>query len=256
MAVTDPKIKRGLLRSLSREKVSAELGPDWQQAPRENLVADIIAAMQRQIVSGELAAGNPLPSEGELAAAFGVSRTVIREAMQTLRARGLVQGSQGKRAVVRSVDAQASVESIQLLMRRAGGSLHQLTEVRRPLEIEIAGLAAQRAKPPQIAALRDANRQLAAATDLETAAAADVAFHQRLAEASGNPLFVMLLSTIAGLLEESRRRTIAHSGLRLAVTEHEKILATIEAHEPAEARRAMTRHMQLIERDLSESLER
>lgn len=223
--------------------------------PRENLVTDVIASLQQAIVDGELPAGCALPSEGELSTQYHVSRTVIREAMQTLRAQGLVQVSQGKRAVVRSANSQASVESIQLLLRRSGGSLLQLTEVRRPLEIEIAGLAAARATPQQIAGLKSANRQLASATDLETAAAADVEFHQRLAEASGNPLFVLLLSTIATLLEESRRRTIAHSGLRLAVTEHERILATIEAHEPVEARRAMQRHMQLIQRDLSESLE-
>lgn len=217
----------------------------------DNLVDEVVVRVKAHILGGQLPAAAPLPSEGKLAESFRVSRTVVREAMRILSAQGLVEISQGKRARVKAVDPQATIDSLDALLSRSASSLAHLTEVRRPLEVEIAGLAAERATDEQLAALEQANVQLAIATDLEQAVEADVHFHRLLAEATGNLIFVLVLETIAQLLRESRRRTIATSGQQLALDEHRRILTTVRIRDAQAAREAMAMHLRLVKRDLT-----
>lgn len=223
------------------------------QAPpllSENLVDEVVGRLRAHIVGGKLPPNSLLPSEGKLAESFRVSRTVVREAMRILQAQGLVVLSQGRRAAVKRADPEAAIASLDALLSRSDSSLEHLTEARLPIEIEIAGLAAERATPDQLAALEEANHDLEQACDLEQAVDADVRFHRLLAEATGNPIFVLILETIAQLLRESRRRTIKSGGKQLALDEHRKILATVSTGDRKAAREAMQFHMQLIERDL------
>jgi GntR family transcriptional repressor for pyruvate dehydrogenase complex len=216
-----------------------------------NRVDEVVQRLREQIVGGKLAAGESLPSEGDLATTLRVSRTVIREAMRILCTQGLVEISQGRRPRVKEADAQAAIISLDALLSRGSDSLQHLTEVRLPLEVEIAGLAAERATPEQLQQLAQANEQLANANTLEECIAADIAFHRALAAATNNPLFVLLLETVAQLLRESRRRTLTQSGTRLALEEHRRIYETVAQHDAAAARAAMRQHMRLIERDLA-----
>ena len=216
-----------------------------------NRVDEVVQQLREQIVGGKLTAGESLPSEGDIAAKLRVSRTVIREAMRILCTQGLVEISQGRRPRVKQADPQAAIISLDALLSRGSSSLQHLTEVRLPLEVEIAGLAAARATNEQLAALTQANDQLAQAPDLEACIEADIAFHRALAAATNNPLFVLLLETVAQLLRESRRRTLTQSGTRLALEEHIRIYETVAQHDVAAARAAMRQHMSLIERDLA-----
>ncbi|MFM7041162.1 MAG: FadR/GntR family transcriptional regulator [Planctomycetaceae bacterium] len=219
-------------------------------APARNLVDQVVTHLRARILAGDHAVGVSLPSEGDLAESFGVSRTVIREAMRSLRAQGLVVMSQGSRPRVAEVDARPTVESLALLLARSRTTLLGLTEVRRPLETEIARLAATRATAEQIAALCDANVELEHATTLEQRVAADVRFHDRLAVATGNPVFGVLLGTLGGLLVESRRRTIRAAGVAPALIGHREILAAVDRHDPTAAEAAMRRHLDWAERDI------
>ncbi|QDU29392.1 HTH-type transcriptional regulator LutR [Anatilimnocola aggregata] len=216
-----------------------------------NRVDEVVQRLREQIVGGKLAAGESLPSEGDLATTLRVSRTVIREAMRILCTQGLVEISQGRRPRVKSADPQAAIISLDALLSRGSGSLQHLTEVRQPLEIEIAGLAAERASDVQLQAISATNEQLAAAATLEECIEADINFHRALAAATNNPLFVLLLETVAQLLRESRRRTLTQSGTKLALEEHLRIFETIKARDPVAARAAMRQHIRLIERDLA-----
>lgn len=215
-----------------------------------NRVDEVVQRLREQIVGGKLTTGASLPSEGDLATALRVSRTVIREAMRILCTQGLVEISQGRRPRVKGADPQAAIVSLDALLSRGSDSLQHLTEVRLPLEMEIAGLAAQRATEEQLQALDAANQRLAAAANLEDAIDADIGFHRALAAATNNPLFVLLLETVAQLLRESRRRTLTTSGVQLALDEHIRIYETVKQRDPEAARAAMRQHMRLIERDL------
>lgn len=215
-----------------------------------DLVGRVVTHLRDGILSGTHTAGASLPSEGSLAESLGVSRTVMREAMRSLRSQGLVVMSQGARPRVAEVDARPTVESLALLLARSKTTLLQLTEVRRPLEATIAGCAAERATAAQIAALHAANADLERAASLGDRVAADVRFHERLAEATGNPVFTVLLRTLGGLLVESRRRTIRTAGLAPALIGHREILAAVEQRDPAGAEAAMRRHLDWAEQNI------
>jgi GntR family transcriptional repressor for pyruvate dehydrogenase complex len=218
--------------------------------PSRNLVAAAAETLRGYILRGGLAAGDKLPSQGKLCSELGVSRSVIREAMQILQSQGLIEISQGRRPQVLPAGPDAAVGTLSTLVERTHVSLLALLEVRRPLEVEIAGLAAQRAERQRLEPLRAAAEALANAGDLEQQIAADVRFHKALAEAAGNPLFGVLLDVLAELLRESRRHTLRASGAAMALAYHRRILAAVEASDADEARRAMGEHMEQTRRDI------
>lgn len=208
-----------------------------------DLVAQVIAHLRQRIVAGSYAAGMSLPSEGSLAESLAVSRTVIREAMRSLRSQGLIVMSQGARPRVASVDSRPTAEALTLLLQRSQTTLFQLTEVRCPLESAIARHAAARAKASQIAALETSVDDLRRAKTLNARVAADIRFHELLAEATGNPVFTVLLQTLGRLLVASRKRTIRTSGPQPAIAGHTAILAAVARHDPPAAEAAMLEHL-------------
>jgi GntR family transcriptional repressor for pyruvate dehydrogenase complex len=193
-----------------------------------------------------------LPSEAELGRSLGVSRTVLREALKILQAQGLVALSQGKRARVSPADPRAAIESLDVLLRRSEGSLLHLVEVRRPLEAEIVELAAKRATAGELAEAEAAVAEQEAATTLDAQIEADLKFHRALAKASGNPVFVLLLDALAGLMRASRRKSLGDYGNRVPVDHHRAILDAVRRRDPAAARAALLGHLASNERHLRE----
>ena len=122
--------------------------------------------------------------------------------------------------------------------------------MRQPVEGEIAALAAERANAEHLRQLERAIHDLAAATQLEARIEADVRFHRILAEATGNPVFVLLLETLSDLLRESRQRTLAYSGVEQALAGHRAVLEAVRSCAPAKARETMQHHLRLAARDL------
>ena len=219
---------------------------------RLDLVQEVVSQMREQIISGDLKQGGTMLPEGKLCETMGVSRTVVREAMRILDAQGLVEVSQGRRPRVRPADPQTVVETFGTYLQRGDHSLLDLIEVRRPLEAEIAALAAKRARPPQIKAMQEAIDAMASASNLEGLVEADVLFHSALAAAAGNPLFPMLLKTWAGVMRRSRQETLAQTGVERALPGHRAVLAAICNGDPKAARTAMLEHLGMAEEDLRE----
>ncbi len=218
--------------------------------PRGVRTANIVQRITDEIVNGVLLAGAELPGEGTLAKSYGVSRTVMREAMRMLRGYGLIDMTQGKPPRVKPPDLESAVFGIELLLRRNRASLLNLVEARRPLEAEIAALAAVRANDEHARQLEHSIYALATASTLAERVEADVAFHRILAEATGNPVFVLLLKALAGFLQESRQKTLSYSGAELAIKGHRAILTAVRAHDAEAARAAMFKHLFSAERDL------
>lgn len=247
--------RNGTTGSLTLETSAAPPAPALVPVKEadESLLADtVLRQLTEHIVMGDFGANGTLPSQGELAASFGVSRTVIREAMRGLCAQGLVEVSQGRAPRVKPPDSTATIASLRLLLRRNRATLLHLMEVRKPLESEIAELAAKRANDEHLRQLTRAVHDLASATALERRIEADVRFHRVLSEATGNPVFVLLLETLAEFLYESRLKTLVHSGVERALAGHRAILRAVEAHDGDAARAAMQEHLRLAARDLQE----
>src|SRR5438128_5519835 len=123
----------------------------FDQVTREPRLSDKVAEMMLEtIFSRRLQVGDRLPSERELGEQFGVSRTVIREAVRALVAKGVIEVRSGSGLRVAAVDASAVRESMSLFLRGATLNYEKVHEVRRLLETHIAGLAAERATAPHL----------------------------------------------------------------------------------------------------------
>lgn len=220
-----------------------------QPIQTQSLVTQVVARLREQILSGRLAPEAMLPSEAQMVNSFGVSRTVIREALRHLRAQGLVEVTRGRRPHVKPVETQAAIEMIHSIIQRSDCTLAHLVEVRRALESEVASLAAVRATPAQVQAMCDANEAMLTAATVEQRIQNDWHFHERFAEASNNPIFVLLLKTVAGLFQESLRKT-SHSGAQVAYDAHSRLISAIKLQDPQLSRAITLENLHMTELDL------
>jgi len=214
------------------------------------LVRAAVERIREQILAGAYEPENLLPPEGKLGETLGVSRTVVREAMRMLAAQGLVEVSQGRRPRVRPADPETVVETFGTYLERGSHPLLDLIEVRRPLETEIAALDAQRATPREVQTLEEAMEAMTGAKTFEEMVTADIEFHRGLAQATGNPLFQLLLKTLAGAMRRSRQETLARTGIERALKGHAAILSAVQSRNPEAARTAMFTHLGMAEKDL------
>lgn len=154
--------------------------------------------LESLILNGSLQPGELLPTERELGEMLRVSRTVVRETIRLLAAKGLVELTPGSGTHVRAIGPSIIRDSLNLLLRANSLRPEDIYEVRRVLEISVAGIAAERAGTEEIAALEE-EIAILQQEDLQPAEYArhDFLFHIRLAEATGNPLFLALINSIS-----------------------------------------------------------
>ncbi|MES3004465.1 MAG: FCD domain-containing protein [Pseudomonadota bacterium] len=214
----------------------------------ERLSDRLAVQLAMQIESGVLAPGDRLPTEHQLAATHGVSRTVVREAMHQLASRALVVARQGSGVFVAPTPSHQPLAFDHSVLESVQSVVH-VVEVRRVLEGEIAALAAERATRAQIAELRRALKGIdTAVAEGRDGVAEDLAFHRTIGEATGNPQFRLLLGFLEQYLREGMRITRGNEARRrdfmLAVQcEHHAVLEAIAARDPAAARQHATEHI-------------
>lgn len=166
-----------------------------------NLHSDVLWQLGFAIVSGRYEQGSILPPDGELLEQFGVSRTVLREALKTLAAKGLIEARAriGTRVLPRNrwnlFDADVLAWHFELGPEVT--FLRSLAEVRIGIEIEAAALAAERRTDEQAEAMLEAVNLMEASTTPEEFARHDLQFHKLVAEASANPF----MASISALVE-------------------------------------------------------
>jgi GntR family transcriptional regulator, transcriptional repressor for pyruvate dehydrogenase complex len=220
------------------------------------LYEQIVQQIQDSITNGELKEGDQLPAERELAQQFGVSRTAVREAVKTLREKGLVEAYPGRGTFITNGNARSIQQTLDRMIRSGptGGTVH-LAEVREILEPEIAALAAQRVDEEMLSAMREAISVMdAARQDSDAFIEGDLDFHLALAEAAANPLILSLIDSIVGLLREQRTRTyFTDGGPERGQYHHKRILDAIEHRDSAGAREAMREHLKQVREDSRET---
>src|SRR5918994_6991880 len=137
----------------------------------------VIERMTQAIVEGRLRPGAPLPSEGQIAATFGISKPIAREALRELAAMGVVSVQQGKVSRVRAVDSGPLARFFRFAVGRTEQGLHDAVELRRMLEPRIAHLAAERRTSEQVVALQEILARMETAVgDVPRWIEADLAF--------------------------------------------------------------------------------
>jgi len=223
---------------------------------RQRLVDRVVEQVTRLIAGNKLAPGTRLPPEMKLAESIGVSRTVVREAIQILTARGLVETRHGVGTIVRAAGSRQFAEHLQMLLNLNGMTLDDLHQVRSILEVEIAGIAAAQASPADQAALAAMLERMSALTgDPLAYADADGEFHRALAHTAHNPLLVILLDSISALMREVRLAVSNVPGLyERSLNDHRILLAQIKTGDAPGARQAMREHLQHA-RQIQKSIE-
>jgi DNA-binding FadR family transcriptional regulator len=223
------------------------LRPVTHAPPLTREIAERIAG---QIASARLAPGAKLPTEQEMVAAMGVSRTVVREAVAALRARGLVVTRQGAGAFV-AADADRRPFQLAFDGLPSIAEVLEVMELRASVEVEAAGLAAERGSPAARRQVGTALATIDAALDRgESAIDEDFAFHRAIASATGNPQFAHFLEYLGRfIIPRQSIRVAAHrpegqrAYLETFQREHAAIAAAIAGRNGAAAREAMRQHL-------------
>ncbi len=205
-----------------------------------------------------LTPGSRIPSEAELAIRHGVSRVTVREAVKMVAGRGLLELARGRRAVVREPDSEALGQFVASIVQNDPEGMMHLVEARMSVEVQCAGLAAQRAIPKDIAAIADAladMRHAAQQTDADAVPeadaefhTADVRFHEAIAAAAKNRILVGILDAMVPALQKSfllARKNRAGRGRSTVhvVHAHQRILDCIKAGDQPGAEAAMRVHL-------------
>lgn len=219
-----------------------------QQAP--NLRSGLVDTLIAQIESGDLAPGQRLPTEQEIVNATGVSRTVVREALASLRAKGLITTRQGLGAFV-AKDPPPKTFSIVPTDLESIDEVLRVLELRMGVEVEAAGLAAKRRTAEDLARIEAKLDAIDAAVATSGAGSEeDFAFHRAISAATGNANFTRLFDTFGNAMiprqwaridrMDAVEREKHFAGMR---REHRAIFAAIEAEDVAAAQSAMRAHL-------------
>jgi GntR family transcriptional regulator, transcriptional repressor for pyruvate dehydrogenase complex len=223
---------------------------------REPVATQVARKLVEYLLSGAVEPGARMPSERQLAEAFGVGRSAMREAIKALSLIGLVEVRQGDGTYLRKADSALLPEVIEWGLLLGERRTMDLVEARQELEIIIAGLAARRRTERDIEDLRVLLERMERTTVSSSFVEADVAFHMRVAEASDNLVLRDIHSSVQALLRTWISRVMAAGGSReQSYLEHVPIFEAIVAGDAEAAQRAMEAHMGSAAGRLRASLE-
>lgn len=221
---------------------------DFGQLKRsEHLPARIAAQIGKEIAEGRVVPGDRLPTEHILAKTFGVSRSVVREAIAQLRNEGLVETRQGIGAFVTETRGRASIRIAQTALHDRE-SFRSLFQLRMSLEIEAAGLAAVHHDADDLQKLDEALALMTGAEKwTDEGIVADLAFHRALAAATHNEYFPLFIGFIAErislAINAARAAAILEEIVETTIAEHVAVRDAVASRDPVKARLAMRHHL-------------
>ena len=214
----------------------------------QRLYERVVEKVLELITSGAWKPGFRLPPERELSEAFGVSRTVVREAVKALEARGVLESTTGSGVSVRRADFNMVSRSLQTYMQLSNKDDFEfrLNEVRRVLEVEMVALAAGRITPEQRTKLHQICQQMrVSGNTAKQMAELDFRLHVTLAESTQNELFKVLLAPLINQLRDQIILTWEDfpRPVNLVFDQHEAIVVAVVSGDAEAARQAMIKHL-------------
>lgn len=216
-----------------------------RDAARQGPFEYVVEQLQTLACSGEYQVGDKLPSEKELCERYGVSRTVLREALRAVEAKGIVSIYAGKGIFVAKPDFESLISPMEHFLQAGKVDVMDLIQARHFLEPGIAHVAAIRAGEDDIRKLEENLEDMVA--NLESGdlfITADQQFHSNLALATKNPVLYVMARTITESLVLFRKTIYEVEGAPAkAVMRHQQIIAAVRAHDAALAYQAMEGHI-------------
>ncbi len=234
--------------------------PNKVQVPR---ISDAVAStLERRILEGSLKPGDRLPPERELALEFGVSRPSLREAIQKLASKGMVQSRQGGGTYVTAALESSFFDPWQEMMGSYPNLREDMLEFRRMLEGQAAEWAAERATDADLLRLEQSFQALQSAfenDDTERRSEADIAFHQAIGDASHNVLIGHLSAALLRLMHDNIRLNLGElktvpAASSLLMRQHAAIHSAIAERKPQAARSAAETHIDFVRETLAQTL--
>ncbi|WP_407682608.1 FadR/GntR family transcriptional regulator [Pseudarthrobacter sulfonivorans] len=211
-----------------------------QPLARLSAAEAVFNAVRADIESGKVAVGGKLSSEAMLSQQYGVSRSVIREALRSCTALGLTVTKTGKGTFV-------VADKVANDLTLGQYSARDLTEARPHIEVPAAGLAAHRRSNEELETMRHIVAAMTTETDPESWVALDSSFHAAIARASGNKVFASVVADIRGALAfQSETLNMVADRQHASDAEHQRILEAIEAGSADEASSAMAEHLRAV----------
>ncbi|MBE3557722.1 MAG: FadR family transcriptional regulator [Ktedonobacteraceae bacterium] len=234
--------------------------PIYRPVSTQRLYEGVVRQIVQQVVQGALEPGACLPSEFTLAQQFGVSRTVIREAMRILAGKGLVAVKHGSGMQIQPPEQWNVLDPLILFEQLRSGHdqsfLNDLLELRRIVETEVAALAAQRRSEEDIRTLHEQIDSMRAVLDDPKAyTRLDVLFHETIMNIARNRLLAQTLRPASQALFLMRLISSQRpGGPALSERGHEQIVTAIESGDPQQARSTLLQHILQFEDDIRTTL--
>lgn len=233
---------------------ASPVAPAWPvwTPPNERparLAPAVTEQLLRRIAFGEFPPGSNIPTEPNLALQFKVSRTVVRESVRALEEKRVLSARQGRGTVVSERDQWSPFDpliiSVRLESEPSTKLFRDLAEIRMALECQLAGAAALNATPDMLAAIEQVlDRQDQLDISVPEYTDLDIAFHQLVADASGNEIGRGIMATLGPALLAMRHLTNEIPDAKAHTTGlHRRVLACLVARDPQGASAAMAEHL-------------
>ncbi|MEJ2575651.1 MAG: FadR/GntR family transcriptional regulator [Gammaproteobacteria bacterium] len=219
---------------------------DSQQASG-TLAQGVVKAIITYIRDNQLKVGETILSEGDFAQRLGVSRTVVREAFKALAAMNIIEVSAGRRARVSAFDGSVMALTLGHGLRTEQVTVQQVWDVRRAIELRAVALACMHRTDKEADRIVALSRKMRETRkDIATMTEHDIDFHVAIANATRNPLFPVLISSLTTAMRETNPivwRVRRSDEEQLEVVDwHETVAQAIKARDPEAAVKAMSRH--------------
>jgi GntR family transcriptional repressor for pyruvate dehydrogenase complex len=233
--------------------MSSEL---FENVRREKAPQSIISQIRSLILSGRLSPGDKLPTEHQLTDHFGVSRQTMREALRVLETHGLleIRAGLGGGAFVSKVDLDIAGANLTNYLHSSNPSMLHIAEIRKNLEPLSARLAAERIQDEQVGRLLDVQDKCMSALEEKRYMELiifGVDFHRTIAEATGNPLLVLVLDLVERTLTRVKQSlNIDQEFCQAFIDNHQEIVNALIVRDPEQAESAMHLDMVVVEREM------
>ncbi len=209
---------------------------------------EVVGQLRDMIHRGDLKPGDRLPPERDLAKQLGVSRPTLRAGIRTLAAVGVLHSKQGAGTFITDADESPALDAnpLRLMASLHGFTSDEMFETRIAIEMDVAGLAAERATSEHLAAMSEEVAEMFASLDEpEEYLVHDMRFHQTIAAASGNRILTALMNMVATILFETRSKTVKRAtDLKESAEYHRQIYRCIRDRNSSAARETMREHLE------------
>ena len=212
---------------------------------RGNMTSEVMERIKDYIANNGLSPKDMLPPEAELARMLNVGRRVVREALKSMEAMGMIDIKVGKGLYVSKFDYSNIARHLSYALRQDAGDLHHLLEARLAMESAVLDVLVDKITDSQLARLEEIGDRLEAAETIQDDVQADCQFHVALAEMTGNPLlieFCCLLNQFFSQVDEIRRGP-SKKGAAEDVVEHRSIIAALRNRQVHIAKEILSEHV-------------